>query len=66
MAQVQSTLERTPVAPRLTMGLHRNQTATARPAGLHREVESMLRDLAFVYRATRAVRAAMTTGAAVC
>jgi hypothetical protein len=36
------------------------------PAGLRREAEEMLRDLAFVYRATQAVRAAMTAGAAAC
>ena len=65
MAREQSTLERSPVTQRHITPLGREQTTT-RPAGLRREAEDLLRELAFVYRATQAVRAAMTAVPSAC
>jgi hypothetical protein len=65
MARELSTLERSPVAQRYSTPLTRKQPAT-RPAGLRLEAEDLLRELAFVYRATQAVRTAMSAVPSAC
>lgn len=65
MAREQCTLERSRVARRHTTPLDRVQPAS-RPTGLRPEAEDLLRELAFVYRATQAVRAAMTAVPSAC
>jgi hypothetical protein len=60
MAPIQATLERSRRAQRQFPALDRAHPTAGQPARLRPEPAELLRELAFVYHATRTVREAIT------
>jgi hypothetical protein len=64
MAQVQGTLERSRLVRRHSPMLDRGHPMAGQPRRPRPDATALLRDLAFVYHATRTVREAMTAAPA--